>query len=105
LELQRTVLPGILEGKRFPTGARAPVETAPPEQPGDPGALLPRLRTAAEEFEAALVAAWTSSPTTRVVHPYFGPLPLVDLLGLLTAHARHHTGFVPPRSDAPAGAS
>ena len=102
LELQRAVLPGILEGKGFPTGAKAPAETTPPEHPGDQGALLPRLRAAAHAFEAALVGAWSAAPDGRVLHPSFGPMRLADLLGLLTAHTRHHAGYLPPLSGAQA---
>ena len=101
LELQRTVLPGILDGKGFPTGARAPAETAPPDDPGDLGVLLPQLRAAAEDFEKALVSAYAASPNARIVHPYFGPLGLEDLLGLLTAHTCHHTGFLPATQPEP----
>jgi GNAT superfamily N-acetyltransferase len=104
-ELRRTVLPGILAGQAFPTGARAPEGTTPPEEPGDPRVLLPRLRAAAEEFEQAFRAAGATSPAARVVHPYFGPLPLLDLLGLLTAHTRHHQAFLPAGPNATAGDS
>lgn len=103
LELQRTVLPGILEGKGFPTGAKAPAETEPPERPGGQGELLPQLSTAAQAFEEALVEAWAAAPDGRVVHPYFGSLRLPDLLGLLTAHLHHHAGYLPPHSGVPAG--
>ncbi len=103
LELQRTLLPGILEGKGFPTGARAPAESMPPERPGDQAVLLPQLRAARDAFAEALVAAWSAVPDSRVVHPYFGPLRLPELLGLLTAHARHHAEYLPPVSGAPAG--
>jgi DinB superfamily len=103
LELQRTVLPGILEGKGFPTGAKAPAETEPPERPGGQGALLPQLSAVAQAFEEALVGAWAAAPDGRVVHPYFGALRLPDLLGLLTAHAHHHGRHLPPVSAAPAG--
>jgi DinB family protein len=103
LELQRTVLPGILEGKGFPTGAKAPAETEPPERPGGQGALLPQLCGAAQAFEEALVGAWAAAPDSRVVHPYFGALRLPELLGLLTAHLHHHARNLPPLSGAPVG--
>ncbi len=96
VELQRTVLPAILDGKEFPTGARAPEETAPPEVPGAPNAVIAAFQTAAGAFETALLCAYKNSPHTRAVHPYFGPLALPDLLALLTAHARHHVAYLPP---------
>jgi len=103
LELQRTVLPGILEGKGFPTGAKAPAESTPPERPGGQEVLLPQLGAAGHAFADALIEAWSAAPDVRVVHPYFGPLRLPDLLGLLTAHLHHHARYLPPLSGAPAG--
>jgi hypothetical protein len=103
LELQRTVLPGILQGKGFPTGAKAPAETEPPERPGGQEVLLAQLRAAGHAFADALTGAWPAGPDGRVVHPYFGPLRLPDLLGLLTAHMRHHAEYLPPISGAPTG--
>jgi hypothetical protein len=101
LELQRTVLPGILEGRGFPTGAQAPVEMAPPEQPGGQDVLLAELCAAARAFEEALLGAWAASPETRVFHPSFGPIRLEDLLGLLAAHTSHHARNLPPLPGVP----
>jgi hypothetical protein len=100
LALQRTVLPGILGGKGFPTGAQAPAESMPSECPGSQDVVLPQLRAAGNTFAEALGEAWRAAPDSRVVHPYLGPLLLPDLLGLLTAHARHHAGYLPPVSGA-----
>lgn len=103
LELQRTILPPILEGKGFPTGAKAPAESTPPEHPDDQVVLLPQLRAAGNAFADALVETCLGVPESRVVHPYFGPLRLTELLGLLTAHTQHHAQYLPPPSGALAG--
>jgi uncharacterized damage-inducible protein DinB len=103
LELQRTVLPGILAGKGFPTGAKAPAESMPPERPGGQAVLLAQLRAAGDAFTEALAEAWSMAPDSRVVHPYFGPLRLPELLGLLTAHTQHHAAYLPPIPGPPAG--
>jgi uncharacterized damage-inducible protein DinB len=102
LDLHRTVLPGILEGAGFPTGATAPLEMTPPERPGDRDVLLAELRMAAQAFEESLIGVWTASPEARVFHPYFGPMRLTELLGLLTAHTGHHARNLPPLPGASA---
>jgi len=105
LELQRTVLPRILEGQGFPAGAKAPAESRPPDRPGDQDLLLSQLSVAGHAFASASVEAWLAAPDGRVVHPYFGPLRLTDLLQLLSAHLQHHARYLPPLSGPPAGSS
>ena len=91
---QRTVLPRILAGNWFPSGAAAPERV----QPDDRGLTLPnaldQLQTAADEFHAACQAAAAADSEKSWAHPYFGPISLPDLVDLLTEHANHHARFL-----------
>jgi hypothetical protein len=87
-----TLLPLSLASERFPRGARAPREVRPDEEfaltltPTDSAA---RLAARAAEALGALHAADAS---LRVQHAYFGPIPALTALRVLSAHTRHHTG-------------
>jgi hypothetical protein len=91
---QRTVLPRILAGNWFPSGAAAPERT----QPHDRGLTLPdtlgQLQAAADEFHTACQAAAVADTEKAWTHPYFGPMSLPDLVDLLTEHAKHHARFL-----------
>lgn len=93
--LSRTLLlPRLLAGGAFPRGARAPREVQPP--PAEAASLgqaeaVAWLRRAAAEAAAAMEREAHSGSGARVRHAYFGALPMLDGLRLLTAHTRHHT--------------
>lgn len=96
-----SVLPRILAEDWFPAGASAPSRTEPAELPGSLAELQSRLRAGERDLEWAIVAACRADPERRVVHPYFGPMTLPDLLTLLARHARHHAELLrTPRSPA-----
>jgi hypothetical protein len=42
------------------------------------------------------VSACRNDPERQVKHPYFGFLRLPELLVLLAAHLRHHSGNIAP---------
>jgi hypothetical protein len=83
------VMPKILRTGRFPRNARAPREIRPTASSGSRGEGLARLRASASAFEEACQAV--SDPASRrIVHPYFGALPLPTALRLLARHTRNH---------------
>ena len=89
-----TVLPISLATKRFPRGARAPREVRPDEAFAltlTPTECAARLLVRADEAVGALHAADSS---LRVQHAYFGPLPALTALRVLSAHTRHHVAGI-----------
>jgi hypothetical protein len=94
LVARRRYLPGILELKRFPSGARAPRETRPAGTPAPRGEALARLRAASAGIER-VYAENPQAAARRLRHPYFGPLPAPDFFGVISLHARHHAGQLP----------
>lgn len=88
-------LPGILETKRFPSGARAPRETRPAEAAAPRGEALGRLRAA----NAGIERIYAENPRAagrRLRHPYFGALAAPDFFGVIALHALHHRSQLPP---------
>ena len=57
-----------------------------------PSALLPRLESAAAGFESSVAA----HPGNTLEHPYFGTVPLADIVRLSEIHTRHHTAQLLP---------
>jgi hypothetical protein len=49
-----------------------------------------RFRSLAGRFEEAADAARGRTPKPRLTHPFFGPIPLDQMVGLSAAHTRHH---------------
>jgi hypothetical protein len=87
------VLPILLARDRFPSGADAPAEVVPDlREAGQlgPDALAARLRCSAADALEALQRAARETPGLRITHAYFGPMPPLQTLRLLSAHTRHH---------------
>ena len=91
-----TLLPRILKEAWFPSGAAAPERVRPELPPAGLAPALADLKTAAEGFHAEARRRGAAEPGRTWNHPYFGALELGDLLELLTQHALHHAGFLPP---------
>lgn len=92
------VLPMLLARDRFPRGADAPPEVAPDlREAGRLGrdALAARLRGAAAAALEGLQRAARERPGLRVTHAYFGAMPPLQALRLLSAHTRHHARGLP----------
>lgn len=90
--LRLFVLPRILRTDNFGEGVPAPRESRPSSPTHDRAALEELLRTRASTCMEALLAANTRG--ARVLHPYFGPLPLLSMLRLGTSHTRHHAALL-----------
>lgn len=92
LVLRTFVLPKILRTNVFREGVPAPRETRPPREPQERATVEELLRARAAKCIEVLLAS--NRRGARVQHPYFGPLPLLDMLRLGTSHARHHTALL-----------
>jgi hypothetical protein len=90
--LRMLVLPKILRSDKFREGVPAPREMRPMPQPQGRAVVEELLRARAAACIETLLAA--NKRGVRVPHPYFGPLPLLSMLRLGTAHTRHHTGIL-----------
>jgi hypothetical protein len=87
-------LPGMLEKKRFPSGARAPREARPAETTVPRGEALARLRAANTGIER-VYAENPQASARRLRHPYFGALTAPDFFGVISLHALHHRSQLP----------
>jgi hypothetical protein len=88
--LRWLVLPYIVLTGRFPR-ARAPREVRPSGTSGTRDDLLTRFDGAAT---ALAEAALRQPPSRRLGHAYFGAITLVEALGMLAAHTRHHAATI-----------
>lgn len=87
------VLPILLARDRFPSGADAPAEVVPDLREAGQlarDALAARLQGAASAALDGLQRAARERPGLRVTHAYFGAMPPLQTLRLLSAHTRHH---------------
>jgi hypothetical protein len=86
---RHTMLPGILRGGAFPSGARAPREIRPGEIQKDPATALPALAAEADAFVREL-SGRAAHRRLRLTHAYFGPMSARQSIRLVTVHTRHH---------------
>jgi len=94
LVLRWTVLPRLLRSGEFPR-ARAPRETVPADSPTDQGEAMEAFRRRAAEFEEAVRMARSRRPRATLVHAYFGPMVLRDVVVLCGWHILHHRSQLP----------
>jgi uncharacterized damage-inducible protein DinB len=88
--LKLTMVPGLLRGKPFPKGARAPRETRPTLTTTDQTAAIASFRDRARRFDAAAVEAQKSGRRVRLTHAYFGVASLRNAMILCARHIQHH---------------
>jgi hypothetical protein len=94
LVLRWTVLPRLLRSGEFPR-ARAPRETVPADSPADQGETLEAFRRRAAEFAEAVRIARGRGRRATLVHAYFGPMSLRDVVVLCGWHLLHHRRQLP----------
>lgn len=87
--LRLIFLPRLIAGRPFPAGIKAPREIRPAAS-GSQQDAVERFRDLSGRFEEAAEAARARNPKPRLTHPFFGPLPLDQMVGLSAAHTRHH---------------
>jgi hypothetical protein len=89
--LRRVLRTGV-----FPPHVPSPRETRPSSTPHAQSDAVENLERAARTLETTL-RAHPDPARCRLTHPYFGRLPLITALRLLTLHARHHLAQLPRR--------
>jgi uncharacterized damage-inducible protein DinB len=85
---------GLILRGGFPKNAPAPREIRPTGHSASPEEAAQRLSENAEQFLDRLGEAARRGPV-RLTHPYFGGLSTLQILQLLTSHARHHQSQLP----------
>lgn len=91
--VRKLMLDGILRRGTFPGFAPAPAILEPGESPAGAPApdLVQRLEGAARSFDAEAAA----HPSATLDHPWFGRMPVTDLVRLAEIHTRHHSRQLP----------
>jgi hypothetical protein len=87
--LRLTIVPKILRGGWFPSGARAPREIRPAQPAADKDAAIATFRERAKRFDLAAVAAQAKGDV-KVSHAYFGKAGVPDSMLLCSRHIEHH---------------
>lgn len=77
--------------RTFPRGAPAPREVKPDAEVARSRDQAEATSHLMESAAAAATALRSAAPDVRFTHAYFGPLPPLTTLRLLSAHTRHHT--------------
>lgn len=90
LILRFTMVPKIMRGGGFPSGARSPREIRPASANSDQRDAIASFRKRATEFDEAVARAHQSGGRVRLTHAYFGKMSLVDSVTLLARHLEHH---------------
>jgi hypothetical protein len=93
--LQRTFLrlfmvPGLLKGKPFPKGARAPKETRPVMIVENQSDAILEFDRVSVQFEQSLRDAYERNRRSLLTHAYFGRADLRRSLQLCARHVLHH---------------
>ena len=86
--LRFTIVPKILRGDGFPTGARAPKETRPSLTTTDQRMAIEAFRDRAKRFTVAIEDARQRGQ--RLTHAYFGKASTKPTLLLVARHIEHH---------------
>ena len=85
--LRFTIVPKILRGDGFPTGARAPRETRPELGTTDQAALIATFNERAKRFKEETAR----SQSRKLTHAYFGKASIARSVLLCARHIEHHT--------------
>jgi hypothetical protein len=85
--LRFTIVPKILRGDGFPSGARAPRETRPELTTTDQRALVDAFRDRARRFSEETARARGG----KLTHAYFGRASVARSVLLCARHIEHHT--------------
>lgn len=88
--LRFTIVPKILRGDGFPSGARAPREIRPAEPAADQDAAIAKFVALSKEFDGVAVKVHASGGA-KLSHAYFGKASVPDSVLLCSRHIEHHT--------------
>ena len=89
--LRFTMVPKILRGEGFPSGARAPRETRPSSPALDQHAAIARFRDLGTLVEQKAA----QSDRKKLTHAYFGSASICDSMLLCARHIDHHRAQLP----------
>ena len=89
--LRFTMVPKILRGEGFPSGARAPRETRPSPPTLDQHAAIARFR----DLGALVEEKAATSDRKKLTHAYFGSASICDSMLLCARHIDHHRAQLP----------
>lgn len=94
--IRKFLLGLVLRRGDFPRRSRAPKVMEPnvSQSAGPPSELLPRLQSAVDVFQTSAAA----HPRDTLDHPYFGHVPLTDIVKLSEIHTRHHAAQLLPEA-------
>lgn len=90
LLLRFTMVPKIMRGDGFPSGARSPKEIKPATANANQREAIDAFKKRAADFDVAVARAQDSGRRVRLTHAYFGAMTLVDSVTLLARHLEHH---------------
>ena len=82
-------LPGIINGRGFPKGARAPRETRPTAVRGNQTEVLAALRSIASSVERQM-GDGKDNANRRLTHAYFGHMTFDQGIRMQARHLDHH---------------
>jgi hypothetical protein len=89
------LLPRVLKGNWFPTGAQSPDSVKPDNSVYEKNQQFAELRKRVTEFESQIMKVAESNPTRQIRHPFFGALGLSECIIVLSEHTRHHMNNLP----------
>lgn len=93
--LRSFLVPGLLRGKPFPKGARAPRETRPLRVVEGQLEAVNRFRQLGRLFDEAVRRTYRENPKARLTHAYFGASNLPNAVLLCARHIKHHVRHLP----------
>ena len=94
LVIRLFIKPRLLAGQIFPR-ARAPRELRPTGGPATPADGVAMFRVAGEGCVRDLQIMSVRRPYRTMVHPYFGAIPMYELMEFASQHIRHHRRQLP----------
>ena len=92
--LRLFMVPGLLHGKPFPKGARAPRETRPARINENQIDAVVEFEKLSLQFENAARKAYERNRQTQLTHAYFGRADLVKSMQLCARHVLHHANMM-----------
>ncbi len=83
--VRRFLLGMVLRKGDFPRGSRSPAIMKPDPTPAAQPVVIAQIEAAAREFEAE-----AGKRSGSIEHPFFGQVPVTDMVRLQEIHTRHH---------------
>jgi hypothetical protein len=97
--LRLFMVPGLLNGKPFPKGARAPKETRPNEINESQAEAIAEFEALSLRFEQRAQKTYELNRKIQLTHAYFGRADLVKSVQLCARHVLHHAKAIAEPKD------